>query len=59
MARIDSVKPEFVVTVAPDLQPPADYTNRVSRAFAVNLAHDGRLALVNAIGREILIYRFR
>jgi hypothetical protein len=27
--------------------------------IAVNLAHDGRLALVYAIGREILIYRFR
>jgi hypothetical protein len=31
----------------------------VSRAFAVHLEHDDRLALVNSIDREILIYRLR
>jgi 4-amino-4-deoxy-L-arabinose transferase-like glycosyltransferase len=59
LARIERGQTKFVVTVAPDLQPPADYTNRVSRAFAVHLAHDDRLALVNSIDREILIYRLR
>ena len=31
----------------------------VVECLAVKLAHDGRLALVYAIGREILIYRLR
>jgi hypothetical protein len=55
--RINAVEPSYIVTVAPDKQPPPDFVNVVSRAVSEHLAHDPQYVLAPGSGSYLLIYR--
>jgi hypothetical protein len=64
---ISAVAPAYIVTVAPEKQPPRgsapgfapDFVNAVSRAVTEHLASDIRYTLAPGSGKYLLIYRDR
>jgi Dolichyl-phosphate-mannose-protein mannosyltransferase len=57
LERIAAVAPAYIVTVAPERQPPPDFVNVVSRAVTEHLARDPGYTLAPGSGTYLLIYR--
>jgi hypothetical protein len=54
---IITAAPAYVITVAPDKQPPVDFVNKVSRPVAEHLARDPHFELAFGSDDFLLIYR--
>jgi 4-amino-4-deoxy-L-arabinose transferase-like glycosyltransferase len=55
--RLNAVTPPYVITVAPDRQPPPDFTNVRTKDMTLFLASDPDYALVTKPGDYLQIYR--